>query len=300
MPRPSRSIRTQAIILSRRDFGEADRLLTLLTPSRGKLRAIAKGARKPNAKLSGHVELFARSDWSAAPGAQPRHRDASRTDRARIWGLRDDLQRGAYASYAAELLDRFTADDEEEAGGLFALLDDTLMRIANARDPRLATRFYELALLNLVGFKPELSECVITRLPLLPEAQFFSSDEGGVVSRAGKSLSQSRLLPIELDTLKLLRHFAAQCRKVCRGGEPASERRRARARRAAHVGLHRAFAGAPAGERGIFAAPAGWWLDPTPNPSPKMREGLFTPTPAVCVYATQDEGGAFLLSSRIA
>ncbi len=206
MPRQSRSIRTQAIILSRRDFGEADRLLTLLTPSRGKLRAIAKGARKPNAKLSGHVELFARSDCLLHQG-----RNLAILTQAELiepyLGLRDDLQRGAYANYAAELLDRFTADDEEDAGGLFALLDDTLKRIANARDPRLATRFYELALLDVVGFKPELSECVITRMPLLPEAQFFSSDEGGVVSRAGLSLSQSRLLPIELDSLKLLRHL---------------------------------------------------------------------------------------------
>ena len=59
---PPRQFRTQAIILSRRDFGEADRLLTLFTPARGKIRAIAKGARKPSAKVSGHVELFARSD----------------------------------------------------------------------------------------------------------------------------------------------------------------------------------------------------------------------------------------------
>ncbi len=206
MPRQSRSIRTQAIILSRRDFGEADRLLTLLTPARGKLRAIAKGARKPNARLSGHVELFARSDCLLHQG-----RNLAILTQAELiepyLGLRDDLQRGAYASYAVELLDRFTADDEDDVGGLFALLDDTLTRIANSRDPRLATRFYELALLDVVGFKPELSECVITRMPLLPEAQFFSSDEGGVVSRAGLSLSQSRLLPIELDTLKLLRHL---------------------------------------------------------------------------------------------
>lgn len=206
MPRQSRSIRTQAIILARRDFGEADRLLTLLTPSRGKLRAIAKGARKPNAKLSGHVELFARSDCLLRQG-----RNLAILTQAELiepyLGLRDDLQRGAYASYAAELLDCFTADDEEDASGLFALLDGALLRIANARDPRLATRFYELALLDLVGFKPELSECVITRMPLLPEAQFFSSDEGGAVSLAGAPRSQSRLLPIELDTLKLLRHL---------------------------------------------------------------------------------------------
>ncbi|MXX51542.1 MAG: DNA repair protein RecO [Chloroflexi bacterium] len=206
MPRPSRSFRSQVIILSRRDFGEADRLLTLLTPAHGKLRAIAKGARKPNAKLSGHVELFARSDCLLHRG-----RNLAILTQAELiepyLGLRDDLQRGAYASYAAELLDRFTADDEEDAGALFALLDDTLQRIATARDARLAIRFYELALLELAGFMPELSECVITRQPLAPEAQFFSCDEGGVVSRAARSLSQSRTLPIKLDTLKLLRYL---------------------------------------------------------------------------------------------
>ena len=62
MPKPARQFRTQAIILSRRDFGESDRLLTLFTPARGKIRAIAKGARKPSAKVSGHVELSPRSD----------------------------------------------------------------------------------------------------------------------------------------------------------------------------------------------------------------------------------------------
>ena len=43
-------------------------------------------------------------------------------------GLRDDLARGAYANYIAELLDRFTADEEDDSGELFALLDATMSR----------------------------------------------------------------------------------------------------------------------------------------------------------------------------
>jgi DNA repair protein RecO (recombination protein O) len=57
-----RSFRTDAIILKRRDFGEADRLLTILTPRYGKLDVIAKGARKPTSSKTGHVELFTRAD----------------------------------------------------------------------------------------------------------------------------------------------------------------------------------------------------------------------------------------------
>lgn len=206
MPKPARQFRSQAIILSRRDFGESDRLLTLYTPHHGKLRAIAKGARKPGAKLSGHVELFARSDCVIHRGRSLHIlRQAELVDA--YLGLRDDLGRGAYANYVAELLDRFTADEEEDEEALFLLLHQTLTRIADERDPRLAARYYEMQLLDLVGFKPELSECVITRAELLPEPQFFSPDEGGVVSRSAAPLLPSRLLELDFDTLKLLRHL---------------------------------------------------------------------------------------------
>ena len=205
MPKPSRQFRTQAIILSRRDFGESDRLLTLFTPSRGKIRAIAKGARKPSAKLSGHVELFARSDCLIHKG-----RNLDILTQAELiepyLGLREDLGRGAYANYVAELLDRFTADEEDDGGELFLLLHQSLARIAGADDPRMAARFFELQLLDLAGFKPELGECVVSRMELQPEAQFFSSEEGGVVSRAAAPQVASRLVELDFDSLKLLRH----------------------------------------------------------------------------------------------
>ena len=187
MPKAQRQFRTQAIILSRRDFGESDRLLTLYTPLRGKLRAIAKGARKPSAKISGHVELFARSDCLIHRG-----RNLDILTQAELvdayLGLREDLGRGAYANYVAELLDRFTADEDDDSGDVFLLLHQTLSRIAQSADPRLAARYFELRLLDLTGFRPELQECVLTRTDLLPEPQFFSCEEGGVVSRAAAPL----------------------------------------------------------------------------------------------------------------
>lgn len=206
MPKQPRQFRSQAIILSRRDFGESDRLLTLFTPARGKIRAIAKGARKPSAKVSGHVELFARSDCLIHKG-----RNLDILTQAELiepyLGLREDLGRGAYANYVAELLDRFTADEEEGGDALFLLLHQTLARIAEAADPRMAARFFELRLLDLAGFRPELGECVLSRAALKPESQFFSHEEGGVVSRAAAPQVASRLVEIDFDSLKLLRHW---------------------------------------------------------------------------------------------
>ena len=60
MPRPERTFHSDAIIMRRHDFGEADRLLTIFTPEHGKLKAIAKGSKKPAGRRTGHVELYTR------------------------------------------------------------------------------------------------------------------------------------------------------------------------------------------------------------------------------------------------
>lgn len=205
MPHQERSYRTPALILKRRDFGEADRLLTVLTPEHGKVDVIAKGARKPTSSKTGHVELFTRADMLIHRG-----RDLDIATQVEMVEpylvLREDLQRGAYANYAAELLDRFTGMGEDDLHDLFTLLDETLNRLCTDDDPRLAVRYYEMRLLDLVGFRPELNECVFTHEPIQPEDQYFSYTEGGVVSPQGAKHGTS-LVPVSLNTLKLLRHM---------------------------------------------------------------------------------------------
>jgi DNA repair protein RecO (recombination protein O) len=63
-----KQLTTQAIVLSRTDFGEADRILTLLTPDNGKLRVMAKGVRRVKSKLAGGIELFSVSDIAFIKG----------------------------------------------------------------------------------------------------------------------------------------------------------------------------------------------------------------------------------------
>ncbi len=205
MPRQERSFRTQAIILKRRDIGEADRVVTILTPSHGKIDVVAKGARKPTSHKTGHVELFTRADMLVHLG---RGLDIiSQVEMVAPYiPLREDLTRGAYASYSAELLDRFVAEGEEYHNDLFQLLDDTLDRLSNDSDPRLAVRYYEVQLLDLVGFRPELTDCVVSHEPVQPEDQFFSYALGGVVT-PGFSHESSMTVPINVTTLKLLRHM---------------------------------------------------------------------------------------------
>lgn len=200
-----RSLRTPALILRRRDFGEADRLLTVLTPYQGKLDVLAKGARKLNSSKTGHVELYTRADMLIHRG-----RDLGICVQAEMTApflpLREDLNRGAHASYCAELLDRLTTEGETDAGALFRLMDDTFIRLSLEADLRLVARFFELRLLDLVGFRPELINCVVEHEPLLPEDQFFDNTAGGVVCPR-HVLRTAMVVSLSVDALKVLRHL---------------------------------------------------------------------------------------------
>jgi DNA repair protein RecO (recombination protein O) len=200
-----RSFRTPAIILKRFDLGEADRVLTLLTPRHGKLEVVAKGARKLTSTKTGHVELFTRADMLLHRG-----RDLGIVVQAEMVApylpLRDNLTLGAYAAYAAELADRFTLSGDDDTGSLFALLDDTFARLCTESDPRLALRYYEMHLLDNAGFRPELNECVIGHETIEPEEQFFSYTEGGVVCPRDAARGTS-FIPLPMVTLKVMRHM---------------------------------------------------------------------------------------------
>ncbi len=205
MTHRERSFRTPAIILRRFDLGEADRLLTLLTPRHGKLEVVAKGARKLTSTKTGHVELFTRADMLIHRG-----RELGIAVQAEMVApylpLRDNLTLGAYAGYAAELADRFTNEGDDETARLFTLLDETFQRLCTEADPRLALRYYELHLLDEAGFRPELNECVIGHEEVQPEDQFFSYNEGGVVCPNDAPRGTS-FIALPMLTLKLLRHM---------------------------------------------------------------------------------------------
>jgi DNA repair protein RecO (recombination protein O) len=203
MPRPERSYRTPAIILKRRDFGEADRLLTILTPDHGKQDVIAKGARKLTSQKMGHVELLTRADMLIHTG-----RDLGVVSQAEMTlpldRLREDLVRGAYAGYCAELVDRFVNTGYDDTRPLYTLTEATLMRINELDDPRLAVRYFEVHLLLFAGFGPELNECVVGGEPVTAQDQAFSASEGGVVcpQHAPRVLNT---IPLPMLTLKTLR-----------------------------------------------------------------------------------------------
>ncbi|NKQ36100.1 MAG: DNA repair protein RecO [Chloroflexi bacterium] len=199
-----RTFRTEAIVIKRRNFGEADRLLTLFSREYGKIRAIAKGARKPQSRKTGHVELFMRSKFLMAKGKELN----IITQAEMVEGyspLRDDLVRATYASYVVELLDRLTVEEGKHLD-IYRLLAEALGWFAYTDDMLLAARYYELRLLALTGFQPQLFSCVSCGEPIEEQDQFFSAELGGLLCPNCQTADR-RAQPISSAAAKVLRYL---------------------------------------------------------------------------------------------
>lgn len=204
MPRQLRSFRADGIVLKHNDYGEADRMLTVYTRQKGKVRALARGVRKVRSRMGGHLEPFTLVSLLLATG---RHWYVVSQAEAKdtYTSLSEDLEIVGYASYVVEILDRFTFEEEENSA-LFRLLATTLDRLNKGDDPLLAVRYYEVRLLDLLGFRPELNRCIVSKEEIQPEDQYFSAALGGVVS-PNHGRDRSGVVPISMRALKYLRHF---------------------------------------------------------------------------------------------
>ncbi len=182
-----RNYQTEAIIIKKIKLGEADRILTLYTPHLGKIRAVAKGVRRPRSKLAGHLELLTHSQVSLARGRNLDTITGSQTINSFL-PLKSDLWLTSCALYATELVDQFTADDIENYP-LFQLLLETMEHLCQAGDNELTLRYFELHLLNLVGYRPQLQQCVSCQSTLEPNLNSFCPGAGGMLC-SNCSLSQ--------------------------------------------------------------------------------------------------------------
>lgn len=166
------------------NLGESDKIVTIFTAERGLVRAVAKGARKPGSKIAGRAEALNVNKLLLSTGRSLEV--ISQAEGIETFPqLRNDLVRLSYALYYAELTQHFGPGLSEENEIYFDLLCDAVRRQAlkEACPAWLALRF-EFGLLDLLGYKPELTYCVICRKPLIDaNLGAFHQDWGGIVCK---------------------------------------------------------------------------------------------------------------------
>ncbi len=149
--------RCEAILLRVADYAEADSLVTLFTLEHGKLRGVAKGAKRSHKRFGGTLEPFARlSVHVAVKSGLSRIAGAEAT--TIFPRIREDLLKIGYAGYACEAVDLLMPDALPNPR-LFRLLNSYLEHLDLSQPTPSDRRFFEMNLLNILGYRPPLDHC---------------------------------------------------------------------------------------------------------------------------------------------
>ncbi len=199
--------RTQGFILKKSDRGEADQLLTVFTKDFGKLEILAKAVRKVSSKLKSGTDFFYLSEIEFIQGKIYK----TLTDAVLIEkfeNVRKDLVRLKIAHKIAEVFDNLVRGQEKDEN-LWQLLIETFENLNHCQIVRSLTcqslyYYFFWNLLSLLGYQPDFYHCVLCQRRLVPEKNYFSPREGGIIcQKHAKDLKLGKA--IDLATLKILR-----------------------------------------------------------------------------------------------
>lgn len=141
--------KTEGVILKRRDFGEADRILTVFTLHKGKLSILARGVRKITSRRAGNIELLNRSVLFLHQGKNFHILTEAETIDT-FPALKEDLTLSTYAFHIVELIYKMTAENQENRS-LYENLVAVLHRLM-IKPRQLLVRAFEVKILSILGF----------------------------------------------------------------------------------------------------------------------------------------------------
>ena len=175
-----RNYQVEAVVLRTHKLGEADRIITLLSRERGKLRAVAKGVRRTRSKFGARLEPFSRVQLFIAPG---KNLDIiTQAESLNVYGeaLALDYPLWTMGQTILETADRISSEEGVPIETQYLLLVGALKSLTSKEhDGQLVLNAYLLRALALAGYAPVLLECAICGLP--GAQPFFNVASGGAL-----------------------------------------------------------------------------------------------------------------------
>lgn len=181
-----KQIVTEAIVLRRTDYGEADRIINLLTPELGKVAALAKGVRKMKSKLAGGIELLAINEVTLIGGKSGLYTLRSARAKQLLTDILTDYDRNQQAFACMKQISRLI--EEGEGGQFYPALKAILLALADGLDLKLAELWWILRILNLLGHTPNL-ETDEQGIKLKIEKKYMFSPDAGCFVGSNSSLA---------------------------------------------------------------------------------------------------------------
>jgi DNA repair protein RecO (recombination protein O) len=197
-------VKTYAITLKSRKWGDADRIVTLYTKQMGKIRGVARGARRQKSRLGPGLEPLTISELNLFEKSGDSLYRISQADLVEPFvPFREDLIRMEAAARMANIVAAVTPDGDPDPQ-LFNTLEQGLYSLVSSDDPTLTALLFQIRLLGLTGFRPQTDHCAACgRSRVIQEPQ-FSPQSGGLVCHTCAVRQQARCLPLSRGSLAFL------------------------------------------------------------------------------------------------
>ncbi len=202
---------TIALVLNRQSYRENDSLVVVYTEKFGKLSLIARGTKKLQSKLAGHLEPINLIDLMIINGRQRDYVGSALTRKAFL-NIKGDLNKIYYAGQIITRFKRLIKENQVDQE-LFFLLNNWLEGLDNYQATfsketgELFLSSFSLRLLSILGYRPEMYYCLDCRQKIKPGHNYFDLQNGGVICEAcfGQKASKAELVSLSNDCLKLIR-----------------------------------------------------------------------------------------------
>jgi DNA repair protein RecO (recombination protein O) len=197
-------LKTQAITLKSRKWGEADRIVTFYARQLGKIRAVARGARRPKSRMGAALEPLTLCDLNLFEKSGDTLYRVSQVDLIEPFiRFREDLTMMAAAARMANVVGAVTPDGDPDPN-LFETLEHGLRSLVASDDPSLTALLFQIRLLGLIGFRPQTDHCAACGKTKVIQEPQFSPASGGLVCVRCAAGQRVPCLPLSRGSLAFL------------------------------------------------------------------------------------------------
>ncbi|MDD6021997.1 MAG: DNA repair protein RecO [Oscillospiraceae bacterium] len=197
-------MRTDGMVIREQTISENDKLVTLLTQSKGVIRAFAHGAKSARNRKSAGTQMFCYCDFEIYSGRGVFSVEEA-TVKETFFGLRNSIQALALAQYFCELAAELSPREEEAGDYLKLLLNACYMLVSQKRDRRLLKPIVELRFLVMAGYMPSLLGCESCGA-FETDTMYFNTASGELF--CDKCNNNKANMPVSISTVTAMRHVA--------------------------------------------------------------------------------------------
>ena len=188
---------TDAINLKSYDFGEADKIVMMYSKSKGLIKCMAKGSKKQNGKLGGRMDMFVANKLLLSKG-----KSMDSVSQAEVlnsfFRLRENTERMFYSMYCVETIKNFCEENDEDSESIYNLLYEILSVITECENEvkiMLAVMRFQLKIMDIFGYAPDFTNCVICSKEIGDNYSYFSFEHGGLVCESHNIIKSGRIHP---------------------------------------------------------------------------------------------------------